>query len=96
MDRPVVGGGNTLVTNAKFGGQLGKCPLVQNMGKKDVAVPWLNPLECPLQAGGIKLRGEIEISILHNHTRNIPPSVVKILMSIDLVPCSKQPRKARR
>lgn len=60
--------------------------------KKDVAVPWLNPLECPLQAGGIKLRGEIEISILHNHTRNIPPSVVKILMSIDLVPCSKQVR----
>lgn len=92
MDRPVVGGGNTFVTHAKFGSQLGKCPLVQNMGKKDIAVPWLNPLECLLQAGGIKLRGGIEISILHNHTRNIPQSVVKILMAIDLVPCSKQVR----
>ena len=66
MEHPVVGGGNTLVVHAKFGGQLGKCPLVQDMGKEDVAISFFNLIECPLQTNSVALCGGIEIDVLRD------------------------------
>ena len=90
MDHSVVGGGNTLVVHAKLSSQFGKGPLVQDMGKEDVAIPFFNLIECPLQTNGVALCGGIEIDVLRDQARDVLPTVIVAFAAINPVPCMKE------
>ena len=83
MDHPVVSGGHALVSQAKFSGQLGERPLVQNMSAEDVAVPFLDLAEYLLQPNGIKLRGRIGVDVHRDQAGNVQPGVIKALVVTD-------------
>ena len=90
LDHPVVGGGNTLVAHAKFGGQFGEGSFVQDMGKEDVAIPFFNLIECLLQTNGVALCGGIEIDVLRDQARDILPTVIVAFADINPVPCMEE------
>ena len=90
MDHPVVGGVNTLVVQAKLSSQFGKGPLVQDMGKEDVAIPFFNLIECLLQTNGVALCGGIEIDVLRDKARDVLPTVIVAFAAINPVFCMEE------